>query len=262
MTNESPVIPKHDALACIACHYELTALPESGNCPECGMPIAETRRLVDGFFGTQVVGEARDVGAAAIISRGLRISAIGILLGGFGLALSIVLGAAAMLLAGLGAILVTAGWAAVVHGVLKMKRGGTMWARGAVVVFVLAIGLFGTGLVVVFGTNGPNDFGPFFFLGAVLLHFIAMGAGFASVHRMVAPMMPTFASTTRLLSIASIVGPILFIVLVLSLSVFVAMAIGGAVGFAPFIAVIVLLAANALAMAVVFLRTAERLSHP
>ena len=261
MTTEAETRAERYALACIACRYDLTALPEGGNCPECGMSIAETRRLVDDFFGTHAVGEAREIGAAAIIARGLRISAIGILLGGFGLALSIVLGAAALLLAGVGGILVTAGWASVLYGVFKMNRAGRHWARAAILVFVLAVIAFGAGLAVAFGTNGPNDFGPFLFVGAVFLYFIAMGCGFASVHRMVAPMMPPLAPVTRWLFVASLLGPLFFVVLLLGLAVLLGMALGGAVGPAPFFAVVMLIAANALTIAVVFLRTAGRMSR-
>src|SRR2546422_296499 len=42
MTRVAPAIPAEADLLCEFCGYTLNGLPQSSNCPECGMPIASS----------------------------------------------------------------------------------------------------------------------------------------------------------------------------------------------------------------------------
>ena len=42
MSRVAPVVPADDDILCEGCGYTLNGLPESGNCPECGTPIASS----------------------------------------------------------------------------------------------------------------------------------------------------------------------------------------------------------------------------
>jgi hypothetical protein len=42
MTRAATIVPAETDLLCEGCGYTLNGLPESGNCPECGKPIAES----------------------------------------------------------------------------------------------------------------------------------------------------------------------------------------------------------------------------
>src|SRR5438128_903575 len=42
MTRAATVVPAETDLLCEGCGYTLNGLPESGNCPECGKPIAQS----------------------------------------------------------------------------------------------------------------------------------------------------------------------------------------------------------------------------
>jgi hypothetical protein len=67
------VVPAERELLCEGCGYILGGLPESGNCPECGRPIVQSRgdhRRLSRFEATPLVGALLRTALAALLRPG------------------------------------------------------------------------------------------------------------------------------------------------------------------------------------------------
>src|SRR5205809_1111709 len=60
MTRVAPMVPAETDLLCEGCGYTLNGLPEESNCPECGKPLAQSRRSVRRVPAWES-GDGRDV---------------------------------------------------------------------------------------------------------------------------------------------------------------------------------------------------------